>query len=444
MLREFEGRSYAEIAEILGVTTICARDAALPRATLAGRRARASAHVHRGAARHLAVGRRPARTQGAQTRPRPPRRVPGLRALRAPAAAPSLGAARARARADSAVAHDLQGLRGNGSGRGRADHRGLRCSRRCAAGVGTGATTATGGGLLAGGLGLKAAAVVAAASVAGGVGVVGSKELDNKPKASTGPTATQPGARLGQVAPRGVSVPGNGVARGKTTAPGQTKTNKSAAPPELCRLEISGRASTHRRPRPVGERSETSGCGSPETGSSTESRGSEESCRRPGKRQADTRTRSPRQTYVRLSRRRQRPRAQARRSRTARARRLLLRRPRPKRPEDRRTSSASRSSPVRGRDCAHGNGRFRSQHAISRRIRGRAHGRPRRSLPSQRRALRSTIERRATRGRRRQGDEPCSRSEGTPGPSHGAEPSNCSARPLAVDARARLLRPRLR
>ena len=92
------------------------------------------------------------------------------------------------------------------------------------AGVGTGATAAgTTGGVLAGGLGLKVAAAVAAAGVAGGVGVAGSSEVDAKQAKPSRPAAEQPGLRLGQVAPRGVTVPGNGVARGKESAPGQTR-----------------------------------------------------------------------------------------------------------------------------------------------------------------------------------------------------------------------------
>jgi hypothetical protein len=56
--------------------------------------------------------------------------------------------------------------------------------------------------------------------------VAGSSEVDGRPAKSNRPATQleQPGARLGQVAPRGVSVPGNGVARGKPLAPGQTKT----------------------------------------------------------------------------------------------------------------------------------------------------------------------------------------------------------------------------
>jgi hypothetical protein len=83
---------------------------------------------------------------------------------------------------------------------------------------------ATGGGMLAGGMATKAAAVVAAAAITGGVAVVGSTEIDSKsggkPPAQT---TDKPGSRLGQVAPRGVLVPGNGVARGKAAAPGQLK-----------------------------------------------------------------------------------------------------------------------------------------------------------------------------------------------------------------------------
>jgi RNA polymerase sigma factor (sigma-70 family) len=90
--------------------------------------------------------------------------------------------------------------------------------------VGVGASTAgSTGGVLAGGIGLKAAAVVAAATVAGGTGVVGSTQLDDsKPKPAAATTVDR-GERIGQTAPRGVLVPGNGVALGKATAPGQTK-----------------------------------------------------------------------------------------------------------------------------------------------------------------------------------------------------------------------------
>jgi RNA polymerase sigma factor (sigma-70 family) len=96
-----------------------------------------------------------------------------------------------------------------------------------AAGAGAGAAGTT-GGVLASGLGLKVAAVVAATGVAGGVGVVGSNELGQSDRTKA-PAAERAGERLGQTAPRGISVPGNGVARGKPTAPGQTKAAKEAA-----------------------------------------------------------------------------------------------------------------------------------------------------------------------------------------------------------------------
>ena len=88
---------------------------------------------------------------------------------------------------------------------------------------GFGATTATGGGLLAGGVALKAAAVVAAVSVAGGAAVGASKLESGFPNPKSHASTPKPGKRLGQVAPRGVLVPGNGVARGKAAAPGQTR-----------------------------------------------------------------------------------------------------------------------------------------------------------------------------------------------------------------------------
>lgn len=88
---------------------------------------------------------------------------------------------------------------------------------------GVGATGAVGGGAFAGGVALKAAAVVTAASVAGGVGVVGATEVEpkGKGKGNSPVVSERPGERLGQVAPRGVLVPGRGVARGKANAPGQ-------------------------------------------------------------------------------------------------------------------------------------------------------------------------------------------------------------------------------
>ncbi len=95
-----------------------------------------------------------------------------------------------------------------------------------AVGSGGAAGIAGGGGALAGGVALKAAAVVTAAGVAGGVGVVGATEIESKVKAKPPAKVEKSGKRLGQTAPRGVSVPGRGVARGKASAPGQTNGDK--------------------------------------------------------------------------------------------------------------------------------------------------------------------------------------------------------------------------
>ena len=125
----------------------------------------------------------------------------------------------------------FKGFEGNGLGRRRPDHRGAGAGAAAVgAGVGSagGMAAGTSGGVLAGGVGLKVAAVVAAAGVAGGVGVAGSSEVDRKPAKADRVSSESPGVRLGQVAPRGVSVPGNGVARGKLSAPGQTKVEAAA------------------------------------------------------------------------------------------------------------------------------------------------------------------------------------------------------------------------
>jgi RNA polymerase sigma factor (sigma-70 family) len=228
VLREFEGRSYAEIAEILGVTT-----SALETLLFRARRSLAEELQHQLTCTEaqLAVSRSvdgrlgrkerrrlrdhlaecPDCAQFARLQQRHRSALRGLALLPVPL---SLTVFKGFEGTASAAVVPLAAGAGAGAG-----------TVAVGAGVGTGATAAgAGGGILAGGLGLKAAAVVAAASVAGGVGVAGSSEVD-QPAKSKRPAAQQeqPGARLGQVAPRGVSVPGNGVARGKPFAPGQTK-----------------------------------------------------------------------------------------------------------------------------------------------------------------------------------------------------------------------------
>ena len=230
VLREFEGRSYGEIAEILGVTT-----SALETLLFRARRSLAEELEHQLTCTEaqLAVsqsvdgrlGRKERRrlrdhltecpdcAQFARIQQRHRSALRGLALLPIPL---SLTLFKGFEGTASAAVVPI------GAG---------ASAVAVGAGVGTGATAvgAT-GGVLASGLGLKVAAVVAAAGVAGGVGVAGSSEVDKKPARSNRPAAVkEPGVRLGQTAPRGVSVPGNGVARGKASAPGQTKAPGSTA-----------------------------------------------------------------------------------------------------------------------------------------------------------------------------------------------------------------------
>ncbi len=226
VLREFEGRSYSEIAEILGVTT-----SALETLLFRARRSLAEELQHQLTCTEaqLAVSQSVDGRLGRKERRRlrdhlvecpDCARFARLQqqhssALRGLALVPiPLSLALFKGLEGTASAAVVPISAGAGAG-----------AVAVGAGVGTGATAvgAGTGGVIAGGLGLKVAAVVAAAGVAGGVGVAGSSEVDKKPAKSNRPAAEQPGARLGQVAPRGVTVPGNGVARGKATAPGQTK-----------------------------------------------------------------------------------------------------------------------------------------------------------------------------------------------------------------------------
>jgi len=224
VLREFEGRSYSEIAEILGVTT-----SALETLLFRARRSLAEELQHQLTCTEaqLAVSRSVDGRLGRKERRRlrdhlaecpdcarftrlQQRHRTALRGLALIPIPLSLTL--------------FKGLEGSASAAVLPISAGAGASAvAVGAGVGTGATAAGTGGVLAGGLGLKVAAVVAAAGVAGGVGVTGSTNVDEKPAKPPRPAAEQPGARLGQVAPRGVTVPGNGVARGKPSAPGQAK-----------------------------------------------------------------------------------------------------------------------------------------------------------------------------------------------------------------------------
>ncbi len=231
VLREFEGRSYTEIADILGVTT-----SALETLLFRARRSLAEELEHQLTCTQaqLAVSQSVDDRLGRKERRRlrdhlaecpdcasfarlQQRHRSALRGLALVPIPVSLTLFKGFEGTAAAAVVPI-GAAGTGAG-----------AVAVGAGVGTGTTAAgTTGGVLAGGVGLKVAAVVAAAGVAGGVGVAGSSTLDTKPEKSNRPAAERSGQRLGQVAPRGVSVPGNGVARGKLSAPGQTKAKISA------------------------------------------------------------------------------------------------------------------------------------------------------------------------------------------------------------------------
>ena len=221
VLREFEGRSYAEVAEILGVTTT-----ALETLLFRARRSLAEELEHQltctdaqlaiSRAADGRLGRKERRrlrdhlaecpdcAHFARLQQRHRRALRGLMLVPIPL---SLSVFKGMEGTATAAVVPAAGASVAAVGAG--------------VGTGAGVTAATGSGLLGGGIALKAAAVVTAAGVAGGVGVAGSSEVESRPGAKKPALVSKPGERVGQVAPRGVLVPGNGVARGKATAPGQ-------------------------------------------------------------------------------------------------------------------------------------------------------------------------------------------------------------------------------
>ena len=225
VLREFEGRSYSEIAGILGVTT-----SALETLLFRARRSLAEELEHQLTCTEAQLGISKA-VDGRLGRKERRRLRDHL------AECPDCASfARLQRQHRSALRGlllipiplsltILKGLQSPGA----ATAATVPATAATGAGVtalgagGLGATSATGGGLLAGGVALKAAAVVAAVSVAGGAAVGASKLESGFPKAPSHASTPKPGERVGQVAPRGVLVPGNGVARGKAAAPGQKR-----------------------------------------------------------------------------------------------------------------------------------------------------------------------------------------------------------------------------
>ena len=273
VLREFEGRSYAEIASILGVTM-----SALETLLFRARRSLTEELAH-----HLTcteaqqaisraadgrLGRKEKRrlqehvrecpdcAQFARLQERHSKALRGLALVPVP-----LSFALFKGLEGSAAAATFPGAAGTGVGVG---------AVATGSGVG-GSAAASGGGVLAGGVVLKAAAVVAAASVAGGVTVAGVQHLgplhkhEQSPPASSAHGTRAKGraaqgsagkshvvhARRAQHASRKGLANGKAFARGQTgnAAPGRLKHNSAHGVTAATKRQhgngASGHPSTH-------------------------------------------------------------------------------------------------------------------------------------------------------------------------------------------------------
>jgi RNA polymerase sigma factor (sigma-70 family) len=225
VLREFEGRSYAEIAEILGVTT-SALETLLFRARrslaeeLESQLSCSEAQLAVSRAVDARLGRKERRrlrahiqecpdcARFARLQQRNRRALRGLTLVPVPVLAWPFKGVEGQAAAAVSVPSAAAGLAAAGSGAG----------------------TAT--GVLGGGVALKAATLATAASVAAGVGIPGGTAVEPKDARTTPPQVVaveKPGKRAGQVAPRGFAVPGNGVALGRARATGAGKSDENRA-----------------------------------------------------------------------------------------------------------------------------------------------------------------------------------------------------------------------
>jgi RNA polymerase sigma factor (sigma-70 family) len=234
VLREFEGRSYSEIAEILGVTT-----SALETLLFRARRSLTEELTHQltcteaqqavSRAADGRLGRKEKRRLGEHVNECPDcaqfaRLQQGQRkALRGLALVPiPLSLTLFKGLEGSAAAATLPAAAGAGAA---ATAGGTGAA---AMGSGMGGATAGGGGLLAGGLAVKAAAVVAAASIAGGVTVAGVKEIGGSAKHSPGISSTH-GKSHEPHSQRAAHASASGLAHGKARARGQKGTTPGHA-----------------------------------------------------------------------------------------------------------------------------------------------------------------------------------------------------------------------
>ena len=231
VLREFEGRSYVEIADILGITT-----SALETLLFRARRSLAEeleqhltcteAQLAISRAADDRLGRKERRrlrehlaecpdcAQFARVQQRHRRALRGLALIPIPL---SLTLFKGLEGSASAATLPMAGATAATVGTGMG---------AVAAGSGAGVATTTGGGLLAGGVALKAAAVVAAVGVAGGATIGAERIVTDRHPSKTPPNAATPGSSRGAsgLAGAGLGAKGKGKALGTIDAsPGRAR-----------------------------------------------------------------------------------------------------------------------------------------------------------------------------------------------------------------------------
>ena len=236
VLREFEGRPYAEIAEILGVTT-----GALETLLFRARRSLAEELQHQLTCTdaQLAVSKAADGRLGRKERRRlkdhlvecpdcahfarlQKRHSTALRGLLLIPIPLSLSLFKGLEGAGTANAATLHLVPATGTAAG-ASTATTGVGAGTATGVGVGSGSAASGGFFAGGVAIKAAAAIVAVTVASGAAVTGALQITQGSAPKTPAAARASEQRLGQVAPRRVGVPRNGVVRGKLSASGAVK-----------------------------------------------------------------------------------------------------------------------------------------------------------------------------------------------------------------------------
>jgi RNA polymerase sigma factor (sigma-70 family) len=226
VLREFEGRSYKEIAEILGVTT-----SALETLLFRARRSLTDELAHQLTCTEAqqAISRAADRRLGRKDKRRLNEHLAECPDCAQFARLQQQHSKALRGLALVPIPLSLtlfKGLEGSAAAATLPVTAGAAAAGTGAAGVGAGmggSAATAGGGLFAGGLVVKAAAVVAAAGVAGGVTVAGVKEIGvGKGKSAPPAASTSHGKSHVLHSQRAQHASAAGLAHGKAIARGQT------------------------------------------------------------------------------------------------------------------------------------------------------------------------------------------------------------------------------